>query len=222
MYCILLTTSVKIYFTRCTCLWIKMWVIFLDVLEYLGNPVQVDVRHSLRDDKWQDYIGKTSMTTVHHGNTPKSKVHGANMGPIWGRQDSGGPHVGPMNFAIWDHTSPTLNYTQPHTVTSSGCFHVEHTLELEKMPLWHKNYFLLSHKKTWRKYCSRVQMCDTNHLHLQGLNWSVTSQLSSTTYKTCPPTRVQWILVRIPRKVYGPLTRYVKLRVAKLAILRIW
>ena len=23
------------------------------------------------------------------------------MGPIWGRQDSGGPHVGPMNFAIW-------------------------------------------------------------------------------------------------------------------------
>ena len=23
-------------------------------------------------------------------------------GPIWGRQDPGGPHVGPMNFAIWD------------------------------------------------------------------------------------------------------------------------
>ena len=31
---------------------------------------------------------------------PISKVHGANMGPIWGRQDPGGPHVGPMNFAI--------------------------------------------------------------------------------------------------------------------------
>ena len=30
-----------------------------------------------------------------------SKVHGANMGPIWGWQDPGGPHVGPMNFAIW-------------------------------------------------------------------------------------------------------------------------
>ena len=26
---------------------------------------------------------------------PDSKVHGANMGPIWGRQDPGGPHVGP-------------------------------------------------------------------------------------------------------------------------------
>ena len=23
------------------------------------------------------------------------------MGPIWGRQDPGGPHVGPNNFAIW-------------------------------------------------------------------------------------------------------------------------
>ena len=24
------------------------------------------------------------------------------MGPIWGRQDPGGPHIGPMNFAIWE------------------------------------------------------------------------------------------------------------------------
>ena len=32
---------------------------------------------------------------------PDSKVYGANMGPTWGRQDPGGPHVGPMNFAIW-------------------------------------------------------------------------------------------------------------------------
>ena len=31
-----------------------------------------------------------------------SKVHGAKMGPTWGRQDPGGPHVGPMNFAISD------------------------------------------------------------------------------------------------------------------------
>ena len=32
--------------------------------------------------------------------TPDSEVNGANMGPIWGRQDEGGPHVGPM--IIWD------------------------------------------------------------------------------------------------------------------------
>ena len=35
---------------------------------------------------------------------PDSKVHGANMRPIWGRQDPGGPHVGPMNIAIWGLT----------------------------------------------------------------------------------------------------------------------
>ena len=39
---------------------------------------------------------------IDFGVIPDSKVHGANMGPIWGRQDPGGPHVGPMNFAIWD------------------------------------------------------------------------------------------------------------------------
>ena len=32
---------------------------------------------------------------------PDSKVRGANVGPIWGRQDPGGPHVDPMNLAIW-------------------------------------------------------------------------------------------------------------------------
>ena len=32
---------------------------------------------------------------------PDSKVPGTNMGPIWGRQDPGGPHVDPRNLAIW-------------------------------------------------------------------------------------------------------------------------
>ena len=35
------------------------------------------------------------------GKCADSKVHGANMGPICGRQDPGGPHVSPMNFVIW-------------------------------------------------------------------------------------------------------------------------
>ena len=30
-----------------------------------------------------------------------SKVHEANMGPIWGQKDPGGPHVCPVNFAFW-------------------------------------------------------------------------------------------------------------------------
>ena len=43
--------------------------------------------------RWVSY----DMTMI---NVPDNKVHGANMGSIWGRQDPGGPHVGPMNFAI--------------------------------------------------------------------------------------------------------------------------
>ena len=39
---------------------------------------------------------------------PDSKVHGANMGPIWGRHDPGGPHGGPMNFAIWECSRASL------------------------------------------------------------------------------------------------------------------
>ena len=34
---------------------------------------------------------------------PDNKVHGANMGPIWARQDPGGPHVGPTDLVIWEY-----------------------------------------------------------------------------------------------------------------------
>ena len=47
-------------------------------------------------------------------NNPDSKVHGANMGPIWGRKDPGGPHVGPMNLTIWENeTQPRISYWEP-------------------------------------------------------------------------------------------------------------
>ena len=47
-----------------------------------------------------------------------SKVHGPNMGPIWGRQDPGGPHVGPMNFAIGEDL-PT--YRSDERLRSDRC-----------------------------------------------------------------------------------------------------
>ena len=46
-----------------------------------------------------------SVTT---GKFPDSKIHWANMGPIWGQQNPGGPYVGPMNFAIWVHCNASL------------------------------------------------------------------------------------------------------------------
>ena len=45
--------------------------------------------------------GNHNASDINQRKYPDSKVHGANMGPIWGRQDPGGPQVGPMNFAIW-------------------------------------------------------------------------------------------------------------------------
>ena len=44
----------------------------------------------------------TSLLALYAGNhCPDCKVHGANVGPIWGRHDPGGPYGGPMNFVIW-------------------------------------------------------------------------------------------------------------------------
>ena len=40
---------------------------------------------------------------------PDSKVHGVNMGHTWFMSALGGPHVGPMNFAIWEIP---LHYTK--------------------------------------------------------------------------------------------------------------
>ena len=54
-------------------------------------------------------------------NGTDSKVHGTNMGPIWGQQDPGRPHVGPMNFAIWGPSiaicgTTVLNMLKPFVV----------------------------------------------------------------------------------------------------------
>ena len=37
---------------------------------------------------------------------PDNKIHGTNVGPTWGRQDPGGPHVGHKNLAIWADCIP--------------------------------------------------------------------------------------------------------------------
>ena len=61
---------------------------------------------------WSHIKGNTSQPLNEHNplTDPDSNVHGANMGPIWGRQDPGGPHVGPMNFAIWGPTFGGLSH----------------------------------------------------------------------------------------------------------------
>ena len=44
-----------------------------------------------RAQDWRNWRKEDDSQEVHYKN-PDSEVHGANMGPIWGRQDPGGPH----------------------------------------------------------------------------------------------------------------------------------
>ena len=84
---------------------------------------------------------------------PDSKVHGANMGPLWGLQDPGGPHVGPMNLAIWSYILTCLQinqwYPYPPRVLLSHCGHHE----IAPMPM---------------KQSSRISL---NELHLFTTLW---------------------------------------------------
>ena len=64
---------------HCGCIWV-----YVHVCEVVAYAVVAEV-----------ILWSTPTTLL-----PDSKVHEANMGPIWGRQDPGEPHVGPMNFAI--------------------------------------------------------------------------------------------------------------------------
>ena len=62
------------------------------------------------------------LTENHNANfaIPDSKVHGAYMGPTWGWQDPGGPHVGPMNLAIRDHWWHQRLSLRQHMVSIMG------------------------------------------------------------------------------------------------------
>ena len=54
-----------------------------------------------------------------------SKVHGASMGPTWGRQDPGGPHDSPVNLALWVvcETQPVLSsmYDYNQSIDKQAC-----------------------------------------------------------------------------------------------------
>ena len=64
-------------------------------------------------------------TTYIRGKHPDSKVRGAKMGPIWSRQDPGGSHVGPINFAIWAYICQTQRYLQNSPMSILLFFHAK-------------------------------------------------------------------------------------------------
>ena len=57
----------------------------------------------LREISWVTWqLWNPLLTTLTSGfSLWRATLIARNMGPIWGRQDPGGPHAGSMNFAIW-------------------------------------------------------------------------------------------------------------------------
>ena len=61
------------------------------------------------------------------------------MEPIWGRQDPGGPHVGPMNFAIWVGIPPPgeiihTNNQKPKNVDSRPTI-IMYLCSIQRVPM---------------------------------------------------------------------------------------
>ena len=82
---------------------------------------------------------------------PISKVRGTNMDPIWSRQDPGGPHVGPINFAIWvcnigqyqtttirtKRESCTLERVQTASMGNGNTTHLNNLKDIRDMKIRH-------------------------------------------------------------------------------------
>ena len=62
------------------------------------------VKSAARPEGWKKFtlgIGLTGIPDNVWGLLLKYSLIARFMGPTWGRQDPGVPHVGPINFAIW-------------------------------------------------------------------------------------------------------------------------
>ena len=62
---------------------------------------------------------------------PDSKVNVTNMGRIWGRQDPGGTHVGPMNLAISEKILPSMTVNEHFPRYDMGMVYVNYIYSLD-------------------------------------------------------------------------------------------
>ena len=84
------------------------------VLSAPGGPHVGPVNLAIKDrigssdgslpNMWQPWLDPMMTPISQTTQAPDSEVHGANMGPILGRQGPGGPHGGPMNFVVLGST----------------------------------------------------------------------------------------------------------------------
>ena len=95
---------------------------------------KVDQRSNFVLEKDTPYLTSEVIPVTH----PDCKVHGANMGPTWGWQDPGGPHVGPMNLAIWALTGARALFQHNDCLSR----YIKHIIKIRQ--LWDHLIFIMS------------------------------------------------------------------------------
>ena len=102
---------------------------------------------------------RKGLVSIDSGNAPPppppdTKAYGANMGPTWGRQDPGKPHVGPMNLAISVCVKTTTNdnlYSNDNAV----CIFVCRQAPLHKKKSEHFRATKIKVKKVFELPCKK-------------------------------------------------------------------
>ena len=122
-------------------------------------------------------IQKTKTESLDHPTTarydlPDSKIHGVNMGPIWVRQDPGGPLIGLMNFVIWAYTCQVYVFAFATLITVFVLVYTYLPIFLNQSPLP-----IHTHARTYTHAYEQVRM-HTHHADTNG-GWCWTQNLTS-------------------------------------------
>ena len=80
---------------------------------------------------------------------PRSKVHGANMGPTWVLSAPDGPHVGPMNLAIRVVAGETKKTVSSRWVSKHGEWRCNTFYASGRVPQIHLDLSLKIHMSHW-------------------------------------------------------------------------
>ena len=87
------------------------------------------------------YYFKDMGTNSLYQSIPDSKIHGVNVGPTWGRQDPGGPHVCHTNLAIWDMTKHNAMRNYWKQLHNENAYDINHEMDLKYLE--NHRHFLL-------------------------------------------------------------------------------
>ena len=161
-----LTLSVNLLiFNHSRIFWISVFIVLINTSGFLPDKSMFEssansILNNREDTRDKSFIYSGTphaymlklygmMRTLH--NYPDNKVHGANMGPIWGRQDPGGPHVGPMNFAIWVLHQPSIQclLLKHHSTLS---FAVKRSTHYSLSCTWRLTFSILLMYHCWEAY----------------------------------------------------------------------